>query len=77
MYYRSPSRKEIDRAADVLEIGDSDRSNMHNFYRRERMQNREANIKLLKALGIFALKVIGISLAAWALFQTWEERLPK
>ncbi len=77
MYYRSPNHNEVDRAADILEVGDNERQQMQAFYRRERTQNREANIKLLKALGVTLLKIIAVSLIAWACLQTWTERLPK
>lgn len=77
MYQRSLSQQEVDHAADVLEVEDSERTQMHAFYARERRQDRDANIKLLKALGVFALKVIAIFLVSYALFQTWTERIPK
>ena len=48
--YSTPSAKEIDHAADVLEVTPAERHKMHAFYRMERVQNREANIALLKGL---------------------------
>jgi hypothetical protein len=76
--YSTPNEKEVERAINGLGIEDDwDKNNIRNFYRRERTQNREANVKLLKALGVFALKVLVIGLLVWACLQTWTERLPK
>ncbi len=76
-YYRTPSEKDVDHAADALEIDAPERHQMHGYYRLERVQDRAANIKLLKALGVFFLKCLAIGLVAWACLQTWTERIPK
>ena len=49
-YRSSPSAKEIDHAADVLGVGESERIAMHVYCWREREQNRAANLALLKGL---------------------------
>jgi len=77
MYQRSLSQQEVDRAADVLEIDEPERTKMHAFYARERRQDREANIKLLKAIFSVLWKSAVIALIVWAFLQTWEERLPR
>lgn len=72
------SGRDVERTIEVLEISDEhEKQALRSFWAREAEQDRTANIKLLKALGVFALKVIAISLIVLAFFQTWTERLPR
>ena len=73
---RSPNDAEVNRAANVLEVGPDERQQMRKFYFRERTQNREANLRLVKAFAVFFLKCLAIALVVWACLQTWTERLP-
>lgn len=50
IYYDSPSEREVDHAADVLELPPKERKQLHFYYGMERKQNRAANIALLKGL---------------------------
>ena len=78
MYFSSPSPRDVEIAIEVLGIDDEkDANNIRNFYKRERVQNREANVKLLKAIGRVLIKSAVILLIIWAFFQTWTERIPK
>jgi len=74
--YTTPSEKEIDHAADVLECTPLERQKMHGFYRMERVQNREANIALLKGLWrlfLGTLKVLGkVALVLFLLYALMQ-----
>jgi hypothetical protein len=77
MFRSTISRKNVERAADVLEIDEPERTKMHAFYHRERVQDREANIKLLKAVARVFFKCLVVALIGWAFLQTFKtERLP-
>lgn len=61
-----PSRQDVEVCIKALDIEDQrEQDAMRAFYARERKQDRAANVKLVKALAWFAVKVV-ITLAVVA-----------
>lgn len=56
---RSASERDVEKAIEALEIDDEDeKQKIRNYYRRDRAQNRAANIALIKALGRLFLRTL-------------------
>ena len=63
-----PSRQDVEVCIKALDIEDEREADaMRAFYARERKQDRAANVKLVKALAWFAVKVVIVGVVAWAI----------